>query len=302
MKTKYQVAIVAIALSVATTTAIVGCGGHIADASPTASSDAGADAAVSPIGQFILSQTSRLQGFPSPALVYSYEADGEFSSVPWAGRPDVTCSTTKLGACSASVCDYPPGTTGDPGAVYASSVNVGPIRVASAAGAITLSYAPLGAPDGGTYGSRYSASGSTQFFKGGDSITISGGGGAGYPDFSESVIAPNDIVITAPDCSGPSGCPDIDSTTDRVVSWTGGGAGKVVAFLSLTADRRVVNASCTFDAAPGTGTIPAAMLAKLRGGGSASFLPSNEGHFKVGTADTTFAILGSSGGALFKIK
>lgn len=305
MKNKYQLALVGISISAVSTSAFVGCGGLVAETETRAVTDAGRDAVSDtaidagplPLGFFSLRQSVYVDGFPDPKPRYGYQADGYLLSKPWTGRPDATCTTTRVGTCVINVCDYPIGTTGDIGAPFADSINVGPLRMASPTHAVVVPFVREG-----DAGSSYSGGGSDQFFKAGETITISGGGSAGYPEFSQAVIAPNDIVITAPDCSGPGGCPYLDRKLDAVVTWTGAGVGSVVALLTSTSEKRVVNASCTFDAASGAARIPSAILAQVESGGGATFFPISEVHFSVGEADTTFVVMGSSGDASFRLK
>lgn len=195
--------------------------------------------------------------------------------------------------CSARVCELPPpfpkGVT--------DSLNGGAITVAGPAVAVMLSFGPI-FEDAGI---DYHAAGNTRFYKAGDAITLSGAGSADVPAFPpETVIAPNDIVLTAPDCSGFSSCVDVDRTTDLRVTWTGSSIGNVVASLTTSVTKEVT-VMCTFNVAAGTGIVPASLLATLESSGVARYFPQNEVHFKVAGRDATFTVQGSGGGGGFKV-
>lgn len=183
------------------------------------------------------------------------------------------------------------------GGLLAGSVDEGPVHITAPAAAVTLSYGPVGLDAG----SEYFAGASTQFFKGGDTITITGGGSVDVAPFSESVIAPNDIVLTAPDCSGFNTCVEVDRTTDLAVAWTGGGAGKVVARFAAASDTRDVNIFCSFDAAGGKGVVPSPILLKLGSGANAIYVPQNEVHFTVDAIETTFFVMGTGAEGAFNV-
>jgi hypothetical protein len=135
----------------------------------------------------------------------------------------------------------------------------------------------------------------TQFFSGGDTITVAGMGGADLPAFAaQSVIAPNAIVLSGPACAGVD-C-NLDRTQDLAIAWTGGGAGKVRASFETVGSTATGSVFCTFDAAVGMGTVPSAALAVLgdtRDGsatGVAIFGAFNETTFAVGGVQTTFSV------------
>jgi hypothetical protein len=145
-----------------------------------------------------------------------------------------------------------------------------------------------------------------QFFSGGDTITVVGGGGADLPAFAaQTVIAPNDIVLIAPVCAGLE-C-DVDRTQNLSVAWTGGGAGKVRAAFETVGSTSSGTVFCTFDAAIGMGTVPIAALAALgdtRDGSTTGveiFGSLNETTFTVGGVPTTFSVQSSATEALMNV-
>jgi hypothetical protein len=300
MKNKYKIAFFGISISAMVAACFLGCGGLVADADTTSpagggpATDAGtaadADADASPAATFFLTQTALTNYLPNQTS-YRYESFGWFY-LPYVPHGPL-CASSTVGDCAAKVCELPPpfpqGVT--------SSLNAGAITVAGAAGAVMLSFGPV-FEDAGLY---YHADGTTRFFKGGDAITFSGAGSADVPAFApQTVIAPNDIVLTAPDCSGFSSCVDVDRTTDLRVAWTGSSVGNVVASLT-TSGTKQVTVTCTFDAAAGTGTVPASLLATLESSGMARYFPQNGAAFRVATGDATFAVQGTGGGGGFKV-
>ena len=192
--------------------------------------------------------------------------------------------------------------TPDAGPPAASSgLNAGAITVAdgaAAAGSVTLNYGPF-SETSSLMGYR-PVSGDVQFFAGGDPITAAGAGGADLPAFPlQTVIAPSDITVTSPACT-PSGCPALDRAADLNVAWTGGGAGKVFFTYETLSPSHVAIVSCQFDAAGGTGTVPAALLGHLEKAGDPGIAGvfaigvTNEGpSFLVGDTPTKLEVQGS---------
>ena len=84
--------------------------------------------------------------------------------------------------------------------------------------------------------------------------------------------------------------------TDLVVTWTGGGAGKVTLTFETISDAALVLLECKFAAAGGTGTVPTALLQKLEKAGSAGvtgvalITPNNEVTFPLGDGLATFHV------------
>jgi hypothetical protein len=164
-----------------------------------------------------------------------------------------TCTQTKSGSCTLNRCEL-----GDGGAPAEFS-----------AGTITITGGTLSAPITLTYDAStgYSVfSSTTPIYTPGQTFNVSAVG-ADIAAFSgASAAAPNDIVITSP--SGGTGTNlmyAIDESTDLVITWTGGSAGAQVDvnLSNLDDSSLALNASCTFDASAGTGTIPTALLTQL---------------------------------------
>ena len=84
-------------------------------------------------------------------------------------------------------------------------------------------------------------------------------------------VAPNDITLTAPICGGGS-CPDFNRSSDAIVPWTGGGAGKVSVTYQTSTDTGSKTLTCSFDAIAGSGTVPTAALMLLDVGTASGFL------------------------------
>jgi hypothetical protein len=66
--------------------------------------------------------------------------------------------------------------------------------------------------------------------------------------------APAPLVMSVPLCSR-SQCPDVDRTTDLVVSWTGGTSGEAVLTLNTNEVGLSTAITCSFSAAASTGTV-----------------------------------------------
>ncbi len=110
-------------------------------------------------------------------------------------------------------------------------------------------------------------------FGGGETVTVhaSGGGGlfsAGIPAFTVMLTMPPKLTITSPPKPSPQQGLGIDATRDLTVTWSPAGDQQMNIELMQPADLSPwVDMVCTFPSSDGTGTIPAAALAKLPGGG-----------------------------------
>jgi hypothetical protein len=208
-----------------------------------------------------------------------------------------SCTTTPVGGCFASSC--PSGGNGGP----RSSLNAGTLTVTGtgASSPASLVYGPTPSPGISGYAT---VRGQTKFYDPGDTLSVSGGGGADVPSFAaQTLVAPADIVLTAPACGtalsgGP--CPDVDRTKDAIVTWTGGGAGKVSASYITTTDNGLKSVTCFFDEGAGTGVVPAAALTMLDPASAPGFsgtvfiYPMSLTTFTVGTLPVAFEAQGSS--------
>jgi len=138
--------------------------------------------------------------------------------------------------------------------------------------------------------------GNTSFFNAGDMVSVSGAGGADLPAFTmQTVIAPSGITVTSPVCASGA-CADVDRAADAMVTWTGGGAGRVsVAYLTTTDDGTKA-VTCNFDASAGSGTVPVAALMTLDQASAPGFFglesitPIDSKTIMVGTLPVLFGV------------
>jgi hypothetical protein len=191
--------------------------------------------------------------------------------------------------CSARVCDIS-GLDGGTPTLF--SRDAGDITVTGVGASMaTLSFGAIRSTTSMGY---TPVQGMTLFFKAGDKLTAKGAGGADLPAFAlQTITAPGDIVLTSTGCTG-SVCPDLDRTQDFVVTWTGGGAGKLGVIFETDSDVSHEDLSCDFDAAAGTGTVPHALLMLLGKAdsdvtsGIESMLSYSRQSFMVGKTPTIF--------------
>ncbi len=187
------------------------------------------------------------------------------------------CSTTTSGPCVLTDCT-------------AAGVDAGASDGRSdPAGTITISGGVL--PAG--YGTKYEDKGTYAYTETpvtgapwniGDLITFKASG-EWVPAFTASVPAPA-FSATVPTLSteagaeagADAGAPSIDRTQPYAVSWTGASGGKVDLLVNSGGSTlHSVSATCSFDAAAGTGTIPAAVMAKMvAGAGQALLYPASD--------------------------
>lgn len=102
-------------------------------------------------------------------------------------------------------------------------------------------------------------------FAGGNSITFAAAGGDVIA-FADTVVAPTPLRVTSP--ALPSGL-SIDTSKDLVFDWTGSSVGMVAFNVRTTTSTFGTPlgssfVSCQFDTSALTGTIPTALLQKLR--------------------------------------
>ena len=227
---------------------------------------------------------------------FNYTVSAGFAALTGGGaKGGPPPTSTTIGDCTATVLPTPPAPdAGTPMPQPPKLLNAGAITVAGAGipASVVLEFAPI---KGAGFSNYAEAMGDSAFFAGGDTLTVSGAGGPDLPSFAaQTLVAPSGIKLTSPSCS--AGCPDVDRTNDLVVSWTGGGAGKVTVTFETISDTALVLLECKFAAAGGTGTVPTALLQKLEKAGSggvtgvALITPNNEVTFPVGDALTTFHV------------
>lgn len=142
----------------------------------------------------------------------------------------------------------------------------------------------------------YAAQFATRPFAGGDTIEITATGGV-VDGFSGSIVAPSDITLTAPVATGTPPSYPVSSDSDLVLSWTGGSAGALVAvdiFPASSSSTHYQRVLCTFDAAGGTGTIPASVLSHFTDYDSISVAPLANINIASDDAETTYVVTGTS--------
>ena len=166
------------------------------------------------------------------------------------------CTATTSGPCVLSSCKSDAGTLTD-----------------ESAGTITVTGGKLAGPESikiGSNGQYTVFSEMKQIFAAGDTFKVTAAGGA-FPAFSgESAPAPAVLTLTGPASTAGTAGPvyGFDPTKALTWTWTGGSAGDSVIFNTANLTTNVLIA-CTFDAAGGTGPIPADVVAKLPHGTSA---------------------------------
>ncbi|MCU0701705.1 MAG: hypothetical protein MUC96_34795 [Myxococcaceae bacterium] len=217
--------------------------------------------------------------------ISSGSISGSFTSVsgPAGASP---CVESTVSNCTTTVCDFAMGGGADAGTTStldsAGMLSVAGTRVD---GGVTLAPGAMG---------TYSRTFMSQLWGGGETLTVAATGAA-VPAFSQTVAAPTDLNVTAPDCP-LSSCPAINKTMPLVVSWTGGGTSTVVVNVSVndTAANRLGTFFCTFPASAGTGMIPASVLGVVPAGtGVITIQPTNTTRFMAGSYQVTLTASGS---------
>jgi hypothetical protein len=245
--------------------------------------------AATPRGTILLTQ-ARVGGNPN----YSFSAAFLAPEAPTSMGTTAPTVTT-MGDCTATQIPVDPNAVAPKGR---SGLNAGAITLAGTGtpASTMLVYGPIASSGFSNYPP---AMGNTAIFAGGDTFTLSGAGGADLPSFAaQTLVTPSEIVVTAPACAGT--CPDLNRTMDLPVTWTGGGAGKVVVTFETIATSQVVLLQCKFAATGGSGTVPAALLGKLDKAGDPDvsgvviISAANVVDFVVGNAPTTFTVQASA--------
>jgi hypothetical protein len=202
------------------------------------------------------------------------------------------CTKTMVAGCFATSCPVVMG-------ILRSSLNAGTITVTGTgpSSPATLTFGPFGG-DAGINGYK-GVDAPSKFYNDGDTLSASGAGGPDLPAFAaQTLVAPTDIVLTAPACANVV-CANFARSTDATLTWTGGGAGNVGVTYITDTDNGSKTLSCSFAAAAGTGTVPSAALMMLDVGTAPGFTgvevisPNNSKTFMVGTLPTLFEAQGS---------
>jgi hypothetical protein len=220
-----------------------------------------------------------------------YALSVNFVTTAELARERAAATVTTAGDCTATIVAVDP----DAGpARRVSGLNAGSITATGnrMPGSITVDYGPNGDAGPANYTDER---GNTKFYEDGDVITIQGVGGPDLPAFhAVSLVAPSEIALTAPTCTGS--CPSIDRTMDMLVTWENGGAGKVLVTIETVADTEVALVQCKFETSVGMGTVPSSLLGMLGDttdpsvAGVMQIDPINEVTFPVGNVSTTFTI------------
>jgi hypothetical protein len=236
---------------------------------------------------------------------FNYDVGGGFArfGASHAAADGIVCTASTIGPCLVEACTIADnaGASTTPNATV---LNAGTITVTGAGDSQALLTFGVVSPQS-TQKGYASVHADTQFFSGGDSITVQGAGGPDLPAFTaHALIAPNEVVITAPTCPDLI-CPEVDRTQDLAVTWTGGAAGQVRASFETISPNSTGTVFCTFDAASGAGTVPKAALAVLGDisdgvtTGLQIFQSMNTVEFNVGDVPTTFTIQSANVEALW---
>jgi hypothetical protein len=214
----------------------------------------------------------------------------------------VRCTQRTSGACTINECTTP-GIDAGAEPQDAGTSNNG----ARSAGVITISgggqMIQLMPREDNTY---QSVNQRMEVFPAGTMLTVSAAGSAtGVPAFTGTLTMPAQVAVTAPMLSltAPTMIP---RTQALVAAWTGGTTGKVNVVLSSSAGGNSSTISCAFDAAGGTGTVPAdVMMALPAGSGSIAIAATDSrdqmaGDYKVTLSASSIGLIGAGGQAMFQ--
>ena len=218
--------------------------------------------AVSRTGAVYVTQT------PIPMLEPNHLASATFTET--VGVPDTGCTETTMGPCTLRDCFFatPPADAGMP-------VDAG-MPTFPSAGTILVDGDPMDVtlapePDG----NYFAVSGSGQIW-GDDTMVTVGAEGADVPAFSSTLVGPRGSSVDSPTFMTPPIM--IDRAMPLTFTWAGGSGtmqGQLVNNVVDAAGTQTVIVLCSFDAAAGTGTIPAELLEQVPTGDAAAFSVSN---------------------------
>mgnify|MGYP005853459669 CR=1 FL=1 len=220
-------------------------------------------------GTIVLTQMSFAAG---PTTIDSYSASASFAqAVASGGGGSAACNTSQEGSCTITECTLPEQQGGgqNPAPQPTSSPHAGEITIG---GAVEVKLAP---DEKGAYTPK---SGQEKLWSADADISVKAAGDT-IPAFDQKVKAPAVVTLTAPEWPQVGQPLAVDRTKSIELAWTDGGAGDVTAQISTLAGNKTASVSCTFEAASGKGTIPAAALGKL--------LPTEQGSVSVGASGTT---------------
>jgi len=227
--------------------------------------------------------------------VASFDIDAVFLSSPVA--LPAGCTTTPVAGCLAIRCPDVTPQLPDQTTLNAGTLTVTGTGVSSPA---TLTYGPGPTPGINGYSTVTAL---TKFYNSGDTLSVSGAGGADLPSFpAQTLVAPNEIALTAPACASAldgGACTDVDRSTDARLAWTGGGAGQVTITYLTGSDSGTNTLSCVFEALPGAGVVPSAALMMLDPASAPGYYgqefinPVSSKTFMVGTLAAVFTVQGT---------
>jgi hypothetical protein len=204
---------------------------------------------------------SDLAPAPAPrAGVVSLESDTglaqSFASASFMTSPPAdACTTTAVGACFAYQC--PPG----PSTEMLALGSAGNIHIAGGLYPITLD------PQADNSYRLPQSMRMMALWNGGETLTVSAGGGVDVPAFTAQVTAPSAPRISAP-ASTATGSFALSRAQDLVVTWSGG-SGDTLDF-AVSDAKSTTLVECHFPLAAGSGTVPSALLTLLPAGAGSS--------------------------------
>lgn len=212
-----------------------------------------------------------------------------FYAVPSTGA---ACSRTTSGPCALTDCTLKDGA--DAGTIAADAVSDPAGNLTFTGGALPADYGVLYARNGRYPVTETPVTGAP--WNVGDPITLSSTG-EWVPRFTTTLPGPAlAATLTAPVLDGTAPLV-VDRTQPLAFAWSGTSGGKVNIQLQTTGEGpRVVSAKCSFDAAPGAASIPAAVLATMAAGpGTALFQPASDALVTAGDYQVEVSV--QSGGA-----
>lgn len=214
----------------------------------------------------------------------------------------VRCTQRTQGACTINECTTP-ATDGGAAPQDAGASNNG----ARSAGVITISGGGQMVQLMPGADNQYMTSNQqVQVFAPGTALTVSAAGDPmGVPAFTGMLTMPSAVTVTAPMLSFTAATP-ISRSQALAAAWTGGTTGKVSVVLVSSQSSSSVTVSCSFDAAGGTGTVPADIMALLPAGtgtiavGSTDTREQMAGDYKVTLTSSALGLMGGGGRAMFQ--
>jgi hypothetical protein len=186
-------------------------------------------------------------------------ASAEFDD--FSGATAATLTTSTFGSCVLTNITKA-GVVGTPSTRSAGTINV---TGGNKALALTVS------------GTAYTAitDSANSLWSGGEPISVVAAG-ADVPAFSIQIVAPSEVVMTAPAPPAAGQSLSISTNSDMQLTWSGGASGaKVHARLSLNVFTPTLysqSLDCYYDATSGSGTIPTTALKALKTGGAGTLL------------------------------